>query len=312
MEFEYMKKLQNGSDIRGVALKEGEREPNLTKKEATLLAKGFLIWLTSKTNKKPCDISISIGRDPRLTGQTLFDGLNAGLLPHCRKIMNAGLASTPAMFMSTIFDEYRADGAIMITASHLPYTRNGFKFFDKHGGLDKKDIAEIIDSAIRLGTGDITAEDVIGPSKNDTSHLIDIDLMDKYCEHLRSLIINGVSNNDTDNKKPLKGLKITVDAGNGSGGFYANDVLKPLGADISGSQFLDPDGTFPNHIPNPEDKQAMDSICAAVKANGSDFGLIFDTDVDRSAAVDGAGREISRNGIVAMASALVAEDTPAP
>ena len=53
---------------------------------------------------------------------------------------------------------------------------------------------------------------------------------------------------------PGKGFHIVVDAGNGAGGFYASDVLAPLGADVSGSQFLEPDGMFPNHIPNPENE----------------------------------------------------------
>ena len=87
-------------------------------------------------------------------------------------------------------------------------------------------------------------------------------------------------------------------------------MLKPLGADVSASQFLEPDGMFLNHAPNPEDRDAMNSIMTKVISSGADFGLIFDTDVDRSAAVDGKGREIARNGIVAMAAALVAEEHP--
>lgn len=55
-----------------------------------------------------------------------------------------------------------------------------------------------------------------------------------------------------------------MDAGNGSGGFFAEKVVAPLGADISPSQFLTPDGAFPNHAPNPENKAAMESAAAAV------------------------------------------------
>jgi len=110
--------------------------------------------------------------------------------------------------------------------------------------------------------------------------------------------------------RPLEGLHIIVDAGNGAGGFFANKVLKPLGADISGSQFLEPDGTFPNHAPNPEDENAMDSICRKVKEVSADLGLIFDTDVDRSSAVNRFGEEINRNSIVALASALGARENP--
>ena len=101
-----------------------------------------------------------------------------------------------------------------------------------------------------------------------------------------------------------------VDAGNGAGGFYAEQVLAPLGADISGSQFLEPDGRFPNHIPNPEDEEAMASVCAATVKAGADLGVIFDTDVDRAGCVDTAGRELNRNRLVALAAAIALENCP--
>ena len=101
-----------------------------------------------------------------------------------------------------------------------------------------------------------------------------------------------------------------MDAGNGAGGFYAAKVLVPLGADTTGSQFLEPDGSFPNHIPNPENHGAMQSICDAVKAHGADFGIIFDTDVDRGAAVDDQGNAINRNRLIAMMAAVVLREHP--
>ena len=99
-----------------------------------------------------------------------------------------------------------------------------------------------------------------------------------------------------------------MDAGNGAGGFYAQKVLAVLGADISGSQFLQPDGRFPNHIPNPEDKQAMKSACDATVRAGADMGVIFDTDVDRAGCVDSNGREINRNRLIALASVIALEE----
>ena len=109
-------------------------------------------------------------------------------------------------------------------------------------------------------------------------------------------------------ERPLEGMRIIVDAGNGSGGFYADKVLKPLGADTRGSQFLEPDGHFPNHIPNPEDQQAMAAIQKAVLEHHADFGIIFDTDVDRAGAVDRNGKEINRNRIIALISAIALEE----
>ena len=101
-----------------------------------------------------------------------------------------------------------------------------------------------------------------------------------------------------------------VDAGNGAGGFYADRVLQPLGADTAGSRFLDPDGTFPNHIPNPENQEAMASIRAAVLENRADLGIIFDTDVDRAGAVLSDGSELNRNRIIAMMAAILLREHP--
>lgn len=296
------KKLQNGSDIRGVALAgtAGE-EVNLTEQAAADLSAGFLLWLSRKTGKAVTDLTVAIGRDPRLSGKQLLAGAAAGMLPCGVRLLDCGLASTPAMFMTTVFPDYDCDGAIMITASHLPKNRNGFKYFDRSGGLNKADIADII-SAAENGERPPEAETAGRCEKRD--------LIDTYAAFLREKITEGVCGSAEDCSQPLAGLKIVVDAGNGSGGFYAEKVLAPLGADVSGSQFLEPDGNFPNHAPNPEDAAAMDSVSGRVKETGADFGLIFDTDVDRSSAIDDQEREINRNGIVAMAAALVAEDHP--
>lgn len=99
-----------------------------------------------------------------------------------------------------------------------------------------------------------------------------------------------------------------VDAGNGAGGFFAEKVLIPLGADITGSRYLEPDGYFPNHIPNPEDKTAINSLKDAVKESCADFGVIFDTDVDRAACVGADGEEINRNSLIALISAILLKE----
>lgn len=328
------KKLQNGSDIRGIAIGGVAGEtPNLTPKEAKHIAAGFTKWLQDKTGIEA--VTVAVGRDPRVSGLDLLKGLLQGFCKGGVQVFDAGLASTPAMFMATIFEDVKddgaCDGAIMITASHLPFNRNGFKFFTKDGGLDKKDIAKILELAADHAAKAESADAASGTEHGEAAKLDNaaesLALMDAYCKHLRQLIKDGVSGGSTgasaektagapdeagekvaDN--PLAGMKIVVDAGNGSAGFFAEKVLEPLGADVSGSQFLEPDGMFPNHAPNPENKAAMEAISAQVLRTGADLGLIFDTDVDRSAAVDEQGREVARNGIVAMAAALVAEDHP--
>lgn len=312
--------LQNGSDIRGVAL-EGisEENVNLTPKVASLIGEAFLIWLSKRKNKRIDMLKICIGRDPRLSGENLLKALISGASKKGAHIFDAGLASTPAMFMSCIDKYFAFDGAIMITASHLPWNRNGFKFFTSDGGLDKKDIRDILMLAESI---EVTApidfsksfkvNELIEPADLIESYesienpetyanYKKINLMQAYSAHLKNIILSGLSKY---NIKSLENMHIVVDAGNGSGGFFANDVLLPLGADISGSQYLEPDGNFPNHVPNPEDDIAMESISSAVLKSRADLGIIFDTDVDRSAAVSGSGKPIQRNGVIALAAAI--------
>ncbi len=295
-----LKKLQNGSDIRGVSLDGVQGEPiTLGKEEARALTRGFILWLQEKTGKLPSEMRISVGHDSRVSADALKEALIYTMLEAGIRVFDCGLASTPAMFMSTIFEAYKCDGAIMITASHLPFNRNGFKYFSKDGGLDKKDIKKIIE----------LAEAGAAPQSGKPGSVNERDLIGDYSSYLRNKIKMEVADEE-EPEKPLRGLRIVVDAGNGAGGFYATRILEPLGADITGSQFLEPDGLFPNHQPNPENKEAMASVSKAVTDNDADLGLIFDTDVDRSAAVDKNGREISRNGIVALAAALIAVEHP--
>ena len=288
-------KLQNGSDIRGIAIQtEGGPEPNLTKETAGAIAGAFTYWLSQKVQKNPVMLKVCVGQDSRVSGDVLKDGIMQALALWGAEGSDAGLATTPAMFMATVLPQFEFDGAIMITASHLPYERNGFKFFTAEGGLEKEDIAEIL----RLAAKYNFIGGVYDENKTNVQMI--------YASYLRQMISQGLK----DVPGYLKGMHIVVDAGNGAAGFFATEVLEKMGADISGSLYLDPDGTFPNHPANPENAQAMAAICKAVKDNDADLGIIFDTDGDRSAAVGPGGVPIARNEIVALAAALAAEDYP--
>ncbi|WP_309740412.1 phosphomannomutase/phosphoglucomutase [Chamaesiphon sp. OTE_20_metabat_361] len=293
-------KLQNGSDIRGVAL-EGVKDErvNLTPEVAKILGRAFVMWLSGKLNKPGAKLILAVGRDSRLSGSALMEATLDGITDAGSQAQDFGMASTPAMFMSTITAGFECDGAIMLTASHLPFNRNGLKFFTARGGLEKQDISDILQLAasnnfeVAAVKGAIFQRDFMSVYAN------------QFVEQIRSSV-----NHPTNFDRPLTGLKIIVDAGNGAGGFYADRVLAPLGADTTGSQFLEPDGTFPNHVPNPEDPTAMAAICQAVIAHQADFGIIFDTDVDRSAAVDSSGKELNRNRLIGLISAIVLQEYP--
>ncbi len=294
-------RLQNGSDIRGVALAGVPQEAvNLTPDVASQLGQAFVAWLGDQQGKAATDLRIAVGRDSRLSGPSLMQAFMTGITAMGSQVYDFGLASTPAMFMSTVHPDLHCDGAVMLTASHLPFNRNGFKFFTAQGGLDKPDITDIL---ARSAQG-VTAEATVTPGT-----ITAYDFMAVYAAGLVQWMRSAV-NHPQHFEQPLKGLHIIVDAGNGAGGFYATQVLQPLGANTTGSQFLDPDGTFPNHIPNPENKVAMAAIREAVLANQADLGIIFDTDVDRSAAVDAQGNELNRNRLIALVAAIVLREHP--
>lgn len=287
--------FKSGTDIRGVALDGVAGEPlDLTDEVVERIADAFARWLSARCGKPVTALTVAVGRDSRLSGKRLRDAVARALVAAGVTVWDCGMASTPAMFMVTV--KKGLDGAVQLTASHHPSHRNGLKFFLPTGSLTGTDISAILELAGDGNTAPAAAGGVCTP----------LDFMREYAADLRALIIAGVDAGE----QPLAGFHIVVDAGNGVGGFYADEVLAPLGADISGSQFLDPDGRFPNHIPNPENPDAMASVCAATVAAGADLGVIFDTDVDRAGLVDADGREINRNRLIALAAAVVLAEHP--
>ena len=292
-----LRKLKSGTDVRGVALADGGREVNLTDEAVRRIAHSFALWLAGQKGVGAEMLRISVGHDSRLSAQRIKAAVLQGLGAAGCAVMDVGLISTPAMFMTCVTEGFMMDGAVMITASHHPFDRNGLKFFTPEGGLEEAQLKEILEQANAT------------PCQGAPARVEQRDFLPLYAQMLADKIRAGV-NDPEDYAHPLKGLHVVVDAGNGVGGFFVDGVLAPLGADTAGSRFLEPDGRFPNHIPNPENEEAMQSICKAVLDAKADMGVIFDTDVDRGGAVDARGEEINRNRLVAIASAIALEGNP--
>ncbi len=284
--------LKSGTDIRGTAIEKEDKDIDLTDTRLSTITASYVNFLKCKLGKD--NLKITVGYDSRVSSERISRVVTRTLADLGVKVYDCGLSSTPSMFMSII--NFAVDSAVMITASHLPMEMNGLKFFTRQGGFSGNDIKEILSYA----------EKNEYQLKSETQKAEELDNMKKYCKDLCDMIKEGV--NATNYDRPLENLKIVVDAGNGVGAFYAEKVLAVLGADISGSCYLEPDGRFPNHIPNPENKQAMQSICDAVKKANADLGVIFDTDCDRAACVDKNAQEINRNKLVALAAYIALKD----
>ena len=285
--------LKSGSDVRGTAVGDNAA---LTTDIAQALGMAFAQWVAAKKSKPASALKIAVGRDSRITGPALLQAVSDGICRSGASVADFGMCTTPAMYMSTITPGFEADGAVMITASHHPWDKNGLKFFTSEGGLESKDVESLLRVARDLRPEDAEPAGSVQPEE----------FLPVYQRQLADRIRSGLG---TDADKPLAGLHVVVDAGNGAGGFYA-DMLQSLGANTAGSQFLNPDGIFPNHIPNPENAQAIASLRSAVLRAGADLGVIFDTDCDRAAVVDADGKEINRNRLIALISAILLEQNP--
>lgn len=280
--------LRSGTDIRAVASGSGI---TLDSETVRKIALAFSVWL--KERGVPCSSqTIAVGHDSRLTGFKFKSIFINTLMLTGAKILDCSLASTPAMAMSYSF--FSCGAAVEITASHLPKKFNGFKFFFEGRGVTSEDIGKILSIAERGGRCVLSGE---GNARK-------TDLTGRYSQYLRDVIKSAL-----DGEMPLKDFKVAINCSNGAGGFFVNDVLKPLGCDIGGSILTEPNGNFPIHEPNPENEYALGfALDAANKAN-ADLGVIFDSDVDR-AAFFAEGEIICKSRLAALCSAIALKNEP--
>ena len=318
---EQLRQLKSGSDIRGafcdhvrvgsifnvLHATDQSTLPPLTPLAAYCFGSSFAEMVKSQLPHKDA-VRICVGVDPRPHGIRLADSFARGVesVDGAKAVYN-GLATTPSM--SHFCQSDLCDGGAMITASHLPEDRNGIKLFTKQGGFTKADIDTLISGAIRVGH---LWHDygVIPPASGhgavDCEH---VDFMPHYRERLQQAIIDEVGSG---RDKPLDGLKVVLNAGNGSGAFFA-EILNALGADVSNSLYLNPDGTFPSGVPNPENRDMIEETKARCKECQADIGILFDTDADRSGFILPRGSDyepLNRNRLIALLSVIFSKSSP--
>ena len=168
----------------------------------------------------------------------------------------------------------------MVTASHLPGDRNGMKFFTPQGGFEKPQVKKLVSLAQRRAAYWYD-QATIPPSSGEGAVYCSewVDYMPMYVSSLKKAIIREVAGENQLQARPeltLKGLKLVLNSGNGSGGFFKT-ILEDLGADVSESLNLEPDGTFPGGIPNPESSSMVEATMRACEAANADLGILLDT-----------------------------------
>ena len=277
----------------------------LTPGKGANIAKAFLLWLSENTGKSPKELTIAIGEDPRLSGRLLKVACFEALVPFGVTCFDCGITATPAIEAivtgKLALEPYSliCDEALMITSSREEPHMNGFKLFGQNGLLKGEDYDRILKTATseedlkKLGEADFNDNFKMKYGKK-TYNTDEINLTNIYSSYLCQILKDTICNNNLC-KHPLSGLKICIDASNGTGGFIAIKVFAPLGADIIDSQYLEPDGNFFNHPPDPDNKAAKHSVSMKTLTKSCDLGLLFDSDLSFFTAFDKLGFEIPKS-----------------
>jgi len=221
--------------------------------------------------------ALVVGRDMRVSSPRMAEAFIDGALSRGADVVDIGLASTDQLWFAS--GRLGLPGA-MFTASHNPKEYNGVKFC--LAGARPIVPAQLSEIADRAEAGEPTPAAASGERSEQ-------DLLPAYADHLHSLVdLTGI-----------RRLKVVADAGNGMAGHTLPAVLGPLDVELIGL-FTDPDGTFPNHPPNPLEPENLLDAQAAVTEHGADLALVFDGDADRCFIIDERGKVVTPSVVAAM------------
>lgn len=227
-----------------------------------------------------------IGRDCRLSSPEYAAVLRHGLCASGVDVVDVGMVPTPALYFAV--KHLQRQAGVMITASHNPPEYNGFKIWAGEStlyGSAIQEVADIFDAGAfiqKQRERGLSCEHNILPAYEDA-----------ICERV-SL---------------ARSLRVVVDGGNGAGGLVLASVLRRLGATVI-ELFCEPDGTFPNHHPDPTVEKNMRACMEAVQAQGADIGMGLDGDADRLGVVDPQGRLLNGDEVLAIFARDLVERVP--
>ncbi|SAK71372.1 phosphoglucomutase [Caballeronia fortuita] len=223
--------------------------------------------------KKQGGDSVVVARDGRLSGPELVGALADGLRAAGVDVVDVGMVPTPVGYFAASVPlplpsgERRVDSCIVVTGSHNPPDYNGFKMVLRGAAIYGEQIQglykRIVDSDFTTGEGTYT----------------EFDVSQMYLDRIVSDV------------KPVRGMKIVVDTGNGVAGGLAPRLFKALGCELV-ELFTEIDGNFPNHHPDPAHPENLQDVIKALKETDAEVGFAFDGDGDRLGVVTKDGQVI--------------------
>ncbi|MBU4502016.1 MAG: phosphomannomutase/phosphoglucomutase [Nanoarchaeota archaeon] len=227
--------------------------------------------------------NIAVGRDIRTSSEKYSKALIKGLRSTGCNIIDIGISTTPLLYFS--IHQYEQDGGIMITGSHNPIEYNGLKLCKGLMSLHGKDIQEIRKVVEK------------GEFKQGEGTIQEKNPLEQYHAYIKDKIKLG------------KKLKVVIDSGNGTAGPVALKLLKDLGCEVV-PLYCDPDGTFPNHLPDPTVVEYVQDLIAKVKEENADVGIGYDGDADRIGMIDEKGNIIYGDNIMMLLSEELQQRKP--
>jgi phosphomannomutase len=282
--------IKSISGIRGTI--GGKVDNGLTPIDAVKFAAAYGTWLKNRNQNQK--LKVVIGRDARLSGQMISDLVSSTLIGLGIDVVNLGLSTTPTVEIAVPLE--KAQGGIILTASHNPKQWNALKLLNEKGefisGAEGEDLLRIANAE----AFDFAEVDDLGKITNDDSYL------QKHIDAVLNLKLVDVEAIRNAN------FKVVVDAVNSTGGIFVPALLKALGVTQITELYCEPTGHFP-HNPEPLPEHLTD-LAAKIKEVGADVGITVDPDVDRLALVCEDGSMFGEEYTLVAVGDYVLQHTP--
>ena len=266
-------------DIRGLY------GPQIDGDAAEAIGRAFARVLAKLGGKDVQELTVGLGRDMRLTAPELSARYRIGLLEEGAAVLDAGQVGTEMLYY--LVGSRGLDGGLMCTASHNPAAYTGAKLVREgaialSGDAGIQDIRHTIEDGLAIAPGGGKA--------------LDVDIYAEFQEFALKFIDEEIVRAHPGRDRPLK---VVLDGGNGMAGPMVGPLLEGLGLELI-ETYWQPDGTFPDHEPNPLLAENREAIVAKVRESGADLGIAWDGDADRCFFIDDTGRFVDGDFLTAL------------